>query len=216
MHDESPPILVSDANGKAVIVFWEDAKPYGLHPGQFNRVLMVRISVPGDNKSSSEQWVEEEFPKDYPHPIFGASRKNDAIYARFGKQIEAFKANNRAMLEAGTPLEAWPMVNRAQVAMLKHNGIHSVEALPDLPDEIISRLGIDGRALVQKAKDYLKNSITAGEAAKAAEEKRAMEARFTDLEQKYLDLAEALAELPDEARKQVKAKLSKGKQKDAA
>jgi hypothetical protein len=216
MNDESPPMLVSDANGKCVIQFWEDAKANGLHPGQFNRLLMVRISVPGDNKSSSEQWVEEEYPKDYPHPIFKAYRKNEEIFARFGKQIEAYKANNRVMLEAGTPLEAWPMVNRAQVAMLKHNGIHSVEALPDLPDEIVSRLGIDGRALVQKAKDYLKNSVTASETAKAAEEKRLLETRFADLEAKYLDLAEALADLPDEARTQVKEKLKKGKQKDAA
>lgn len=216
MNDESPPILVSDANGKAVIVFWEDAKANGLHPGQFNRVLMVRISVPGDNKSSSEQWVEEEYPKEYPHPIFGALRKNADLFTRFGKQIEAFKANNRSVLEAGTPLEAWPMVNRAQIAMLKHNGIHSVEAMPDLPDEVISRLGIDGRALVQKAKDYLKNSLTAAQNVKAEEEKRALEARFADLEAKYLDMAEALADLPVEARNQVKAKLNKGKQKDAA
>lgn len=216
MNDESPPILVSDANGKAVIVFWEDAKANGMHPGQFNRVLMVRISVPGDNKSSSEQWVEEEYPKEYPHPIFGALRKNADLFTRFGKQIEAFKANNRSVLEAGTPLEAWPMVNRAQIAMLKHNGIHSVEAMPDLPDEVISRLGIDGRALVQKAKDYLKNSLTAAQNVKAEEEKRALEARFADLEAKYLDMAEALADLPVEARNQVKAKLNKGKQKDAA
>lgn len=216
MKDESPPILVSDANGKAVLVFWEDARPNGLNPGQFNRLLMVRISVPGDNKSSSEQIVEEEYPKEYPHPIFKAIRRNEEIYARFGKTIEAYKANNKMMLEAGTPLEEWPVVNRAQVALLRHNGVHSVEALAGLTDEHISRIGMEGRMLVQKAKDYLTTAKDSAAAMKEAEEKRKLEARFADLESKYLDLAEALSELPDEARKQVKAKLNKGKQKDAA
>lgn len=216
MNDESPPILVSDATGKSVLVFWEDVKPNGIHPGQFNRILMVRISVPGDNKSSSEQWVEEEYPKEYPHPMFGAIRINKEVNERFGKHIEAYKSNNKMVLEAGTPLEAWPIVNRAQVALLKHNGIHSVEALSGLSDQHISSIGMEGRTLVQKAKDYLATAKSASELLRDAEEKRKLEARFADLEGKYMDLAAALAELPDESRKQVKAILSKGKQKDAA
>jgi hypothetical protein len=216
MFDVSPPILVNDEGGKAVLEFWEDSKANGMHPGQFNRVLMVKISVPGDNKSSSDQVVEEEYPKEFPHPVFGAVRKNEAVYKRFGKTIEAYKANNKMMLEAGTPLEAWPMVNRAQVHLLKHHGVHNVEALAGLTDEHIGRIGMEGRGLVKKAKDYLDSATNSAAALQAKKEKEDIEGRFADLEAKYLDLAEALAELPEDARKQVKAKLNKGKQKDAA
>lgn len=213
MNNESLPMLTAERN---VLVFWEDVKPNGLHPGQFNRMLMMRVSVPGDNKSSAEYWVEEEFPKDHPHPIFGMARKNETVFQRFGKYVEDYKKNSTSDLQAGTPLEAWPMVNRAQIAMLKHNGVHSVEALAGLTDQHITQIGMEGRGLVQKAKDYLENATNSKAAMEAMERERKMEQRFTDLEQKYLELADALSELPEDRQKEIKASLGKGKHRNAA
>ena len=213
MNDESPPVLTAERN---VLVFWEDVKANGLHPGQFNSVLMMRVSVPGDNKSSAEYWVEERFPKEFPHPIFKAERRNEEIYKRFQKYIDDHKTRSGSSLQAGTPLEAWPMVNRAQIALLKHNGIHTVEALEGLTDQHITQIGMEGRALVQKAKDYMANARNSAAAMEARDRERMLDARFASLEEKYTELAEAMAELPEESQKSVKAKLGRGRQRDAA
>lgn len=216
MHDESPPIFTQEKN---TLVFWEEAKQNGLAPGQYNRVLMVRVSVAGDNKSDATYWVEEEYPDAHPNPVHGKMRKNQPIWDRFGPYIEKYKAAGAAGIVAGTPIEAWPVVSRTQVAMLKHHGIHSVEMLSGLHDGQIQAIGPDGRNLVQKAKDYLATAESTAAGMKALEEKRVLEERMGALEAKYLDLAEALAELPDEARSQVKkavAEKAKGRGKIAA
>lgn len=204
---ESQPILTDDRN---ILVFWEDAKPNEHNMGQFNRVLMCRVSVPGDNKSSVDYWLDEEYPEAHPHPIFGKIRKNDIAYKRFGKYIEAHKGRTESQMQAGTPVEAWPVVNRAQVAMLKHNGVFSVEALSGLTDGQISTLGMDGRKLVQQAKDYIATAKNSQAAMDALEGQRKSEERFSALETKFNDLAEALESLDDDAKAQVKAHL-KGK-----
>jgi len=216
MNDESPPIYTAEKN---TLVFWEEAKKNGLRPGQYNSVLMVRVSTPGDNKSSSDYWVEETYPKDFPHPMFGAMRRNEEMFRRFGPYIEKYKASGAAGIVAGTPIEAWPVVGRAQVAMLKHHGIHSVEALSNLHDGQIHAIGMEGRGLVQKAKDYLATAENTAAGMKAMEEKRQLEERLGSLEAKYLDLAEALADLPEDAKAQVKKAVSekaKGRAKIAA
>lgn len=216
MNNESPPVLHQNGPDRNVLVFWEDTKPNGLNPGQFNSLLMVRVSVPGDNKSSAEYWVEEKFPKEYPHPIHKAERRNEEIYKRFQSSIEQYKKNTLSDLQAGTPLEAWPMVHRAQIALLKHNGVHSVEALAGLTDQHITQIGMEGRALVQKAKDYLESATNSKAAMEALERERKLEARFASLEERYTALAEALAELPEDRQNEIKAKLGRGRHKDAA
>jgi len=216
MHNESLPILHQNGSDRNVLEFWEDTKPNGLNAGQFNSVLMVRVSVPGDNKSSAEYWVEEQYPKEFPHPIFKGSRRNEEIYKRFESSIEQYKKNSTNSIQAGTPLEAWPMVTRAQVAKLKYNGVHTVEALSGLTDEHISRLGIDGRTLVQQAKDYLENAKNSKAAREGMDRERKTEARFAALEEKYNDLASAFAELPGEKQAEIRAKLGRGKHRNAA
>lgn len=204
MNDESQPVLTDE---KSILVFWEEAKPNGLHIGQYNRVLMCRVTVPGDNKSAVEYMVDEEYPEAHPHPIFGKLRKNDIVYKRFGKYIEAHKGRTAGTVQAGTPVEAWPVVNRAQVAMLRHNCVYSVEALAGLTDSQIATLGMDGRKLVQQAKDYLATAANSQAAMEALERERKTEERFAALEEKFTDLAGALETLPEEAKAQVKAHL---------
>lgn len=216
MKDESPPMFTAEKN---TLVFWEDAKQNGMHPGQYNRVLMVRVSVAGDNKSDAEYWVEEEYPEEHPHPVFGKIRKNEQMFQRFGQYIEKYKEAGAAGIVAGTPIEAWPMVNRVQVAMLKHHGVHSVEALAEIHDGLVSTLGMDGRSLREKAKNFLSVAENTAAGMKALAEKQALEERLAAVEAKYLDLAETLAELPEETKAEVKksiARKSKDRIKDAA
>lgn len=205
MKDESPPILTKERN---LLVFFEDVKPNGINAGQFNKVLMVRVSVPGD-PSSVEYWVEEEYPEAFPHPKFGAARKNDPIIARFGEYITAYKANNAAVIGAGTPLEAWPSVSRTQIAMLRFHGVHTVEALSGLHDEQISRIGPGGRDLVNKAAAYIKASADSNAAFKIEGERKALQDRLEALELKYTEIMEAVSELPDDAKAHIKTHIKK-------
>lgn len=212
MNTESLPMLTEDRN---ILIFWEDAKPNGLHVGQFNSVLMMRIEVPGDNKSKAEYMVQETYPAEFPHPMFGKVRKNDLIWQRFGKYIEKYLGSVEGTVVAGTPIEAWPMVSRAQIAMLRHNCVYSVEALAGLTDQQIAAIGIDGRKLVQQAKDYLSASVNSQAAAEAQDRERKMETRFAALEENYSILAEALEALPPEGKAQVKDHISKRGKKAA-
>tara|TARA_R110000868_G_scaffold221313_4_gene472873 strand:- start:147 stop:788 length:642 start_codon:yes stop_codon:yes gene_type:complete len=211
-NTESLPMLTEDRN---ILIFWEEAKPNGLNVGQFNSVLMVRIEVPGDNKSKPEYMVQETYPEAFPHAIYGKLRKNDIIWARYGKYIEKYLSSNEGTVVAGTPIEAWPMVGRAQIAMLRHNCVYSVEALAGLTDQQIAAVGIEGRKLVQQAKDYLSASVNSQAAAEAQDRERKMETRFAALEENYSILAEALEALPPEGKEQVKAHISKRGRKAA-
>lgn len=211
MNNESHPVLTADRN---ILTFWEDSEPNGLIIGQFNRILMVRVAVPGDNKSFAEYKVDVEYPKDHPHPIHGPLKKNDEIYKRFGKYIEEYKKVGGNGPVSGTPLEEWPVVNRAQIAMLKHNGVYSVEALSTVSDSLMTALGIDGRRLVQKAKDYLETAKNSQAAMDAMERERKMQERFDALEAKYNALTQATEAMPDESKsvlKDIWAKVSGNK-----
>lgn len=209
MNDESPPMLTKERN---LLVFYEEAKQNGFAPGQFNKVLMMRVTVPGD-QSSMEYWVDEEYPEAHKHPTFGALRKNDPVYTRFGEYIKAYKENNKAMLEAGTPLEAWPVVNRAQVAMLRYHGIHSVEALSGINDEQMTRIGIGTRDLVNKAKTYLQGAADTTASLKMEAEKKAIQDRFDALEAKYQEIMEAVSELPEDAKAILGSRMKKNQEK---
>lgn len=204
MRDESPPILTKERN---LLFFREDIKPNGA-PGQFNRVLMVRVGVPGD-PSDCEYWVEEEAPEEYPNKVWGKSRRNEAIYIRFREYIDAYKRDNAAGISAGTPLESLTFLNRQQVATLRHHGVHNVEALAGLHDEQIGRVGIGAREMVTKAKDWIRATTDSEAAMRAESEKRDLESRLSSLESQWTELNAALAELPEDAKAILKAKLKK-------
>lgn len=56
----------------------------------------------------------------------------------------------------GTPIVNWPVVSPAQVQMLQHLKILTVEVLAQANEETIARLGMGGRNLVDKAREFLK------------------------------------------------------------
>ena len=56
----------------------------------------------------------------------------------------------------GTPVEQWPVLSKAQIAMLKALSIRSVEQLAGCDDNAIERVGMGGRDLRSKAQAWLK------------------------------------------------------------
>lgn len=101
----------------------------------FDEVPYIRIMIPGDKDNIVERPV----------------RENDK--SRYHAQWAAFEANDEQFV-SGTPLEAWPLVNRGQVEELKFFGITTVEQLADLSDSHAGKwAGVV--TLKQKAKSFL-------------------------------------------------------------
>lgn len=56
---------------------------------------------------------------------------------------------------SGTAISNWPVVSPAQVELLRSLRVLTVEVLANANEELIKRLGMGGRVLVDKARDYL-------------------------------------------------------------
>lgn len=113
----------------------------------FDDVEMVKILIPGDPKR------KPVFRADEMHYV--SARKMQMTYAeRFPTQYKAFK-DQIADFVSGTPLSELPFLTAARRAELKPLGITTAEQLAGLQDANMKRIGMDGRALVEKAKAYL-------------------------------------------------------------
>lgn len=109
----------------------------------FDELDFVRIIIPGDRNNVVDTEVTPE------HKM------------RFEAQYERFK-KNQDQASSGTPLEAWPQMTVGTVAELKAQGIHTVEQLADLPDNLAQKF-MGSHALRAKAKTFLE--AAAGQAA---------------------------------------------------
>jgi hypothetical protein len=182
----------------------------------FDKILRIHISVPGQKDVQCYE-VDREYPEGWthPNPDLKNGRKNEMMYKRFGKYIEEYKRNSSLVAVSGTPIEKWAMVDVRQCAMLKSLGVHTVEALSDITDSNIANLGMGGRELVRKAKDWLQTAQNSAVSTQMAAEKRAVEDRFAILEQNYKELAEAMCALPNDVQSMIKDELAKKGKKAA-
>lgn len=67
----------------------------------------------------------------------------------------------------GTAINNWPVLSPSQVEMLRGLKVLTVEVLASANEELIKRMGMGGRVLVDKAKDFL---ATASDKGKVVEE----------------------------------------------
>ena len=113
---------------------------------QTGRVVMrprvtCEIHIPGDHLQTATHYVDP----DNPH---------DLIIQRFPEEWERF---NRTRANENDPtkwrLDNWPMLNPAQVAMLKMKHVYYVEDLAELTDQqVMDTIGIGGQKLREHAK----------------------------------------------------------------
>lgn len=73
---------------------------------------------------------------------------------RFAESYAAFLVNKQ-QVTSGTPLEEWPALGVSQVAEFRALNIRTVEALANLDDAAIQRLGTGGRKISERAKAWL-------------------------------------------------------------
>lgn len=85
----------------------------------------------------------------------------------YRKLFEAFKTGQE-LPEDGTSIREWPPLSPAQIKMLLDLRIRTVEDLAAANEEAISRLGMGGRNLKQKAIDWLAAASSIGKGVEAA------------------------------------------------
>lgn len=210
MTDRSPPFLTPEKN---ILTFWEDALPNGLAQSKagrviFDKVLMVEVGNPGDTSGVIYE-VERHYPEEYLHPTYGKVKKNEAIYARFGKYIDEYKSKMESHDVAGTPIDKWAMVDMRMAANLKFHGIYSVEALAAVHDGNASKMGMGIRELVQKAKDWLATAADSAKAMETEERNRKLQSQIDELQAKFDALAASMEALPEESKDALKGHFSK-------
>lgn len=79
----------------------------------------------------------------------------------YKQKLEDFK-NSRETPEDGFPVMDWPVVSPKQVKMLLDINVRTVEDLAAANEETVTRIGMGGRALKQKAIDWLANASGPG------------------------------------------------------
>lgn len=148
----------------------------------------VEILIPGDRNTQVIRKVQDGDKSRWP-----------AVYTAFKE--------NRAVAVSGTPIEQWPPVDRAQVEMLKHFNVRTVEDLAAVTDNALPSLGMGARELRTKAKLYIEEALRGTGVSKLARENEelrgrlaALEAQLTDVAARYNAAAkeEKPAEMPDD------------------
>ncbi len=132
MSEKVPPVLVA----------------FGLHPMKddqqsaaagsdvFVDIEHVKIAVPGDRNALYFQPATDQHKK------------------RFPKAYDAFK--QRALKpNAGLPVEQWAAITRSVALTLRAANVPTVEALAQVHDAHLDRLGFNARELRDKAKVWL-------------------------------------------------------------
>lgn len=105
----------------------------------FEDIEYVEITIAGDKQTQIDRKVTNEDK------------------ARWPDHYKAFQDGLEAPVE-GTPLQEWPVITESKRKELLALHIKTVEALAQLNDNGINRLGMGGRELVKKAQAFVEQA----------------------------------------------------------
>lgn len=128
-----------------------------------------------------------------------AKLEQDVTEGRFPRQwLDGFRVGYKAWAEGqeapvnGTAVENWPAASPAQIKTLRGLNVRTVEDLANANEETLGRIGMGGRALKQRAVDWLAAS---GNTGKISEEMTALRVKNEALEARNKTLEDQLREL---------------------
>lgn len=116
---------------------------------------------------------------------------SDVERQRWPEAYAAFKAGQEAPI-VGTPIEEWPVLNRAMVAELRHLQIRTVEELARLSDVQVQHIGMGGSILRERARAFLDDALHEALTSKALAENDVMRSRIGALERQVEQLGQQL------------------------
>jgi hypothetical protein len=189
--EERPPFVRFEVRA-------EEDRAASLEAGHYvGRDVHYALITPMGSKDCIERKADEWFEK-----LRGDVAEGRCPKEWFNGFREAYKdwCEGRETPISGTPITDWPPASPAQVKSLLSLHIRTVEDLASANEEVLGRLGMGGRALKQRAVDWLASASSSGKvsadltALRAANEN--LTARNQQLEQQLKDLSakvEALA-----------------------
>lgn len=148
-----------------------------LESGQFKtKDVDFAMITPRGSKDRLEQVVSEWFDK-LTNEV--QSERYPLAWFQHHQQAYAAWAKGEAMPEVGTPIKTWPALSPSQVRTCLDLHLTTVEDLASANEEIVMRLGLGGRSLVQRAAQWLDTAKNVG---KVAEQTAALKAEKEDLQ----------------------------------
>lgn len=148
----------------------------------FRDVEMVEIRIAGDKLNIIDTKVNDEHRQRWP------------------QHYAAFKAG-RQVATVGTPVDEWPILTASKVAELKALNIFTVEALAELSDTGLAKMGMGARELQNKAKAFLETAKSGAVTNRLVQENERMRLEIDMLKQQIRELGAPPAELPAEPAK---------------
>lgn len=137
----------------------------------FKDMPFVRIIVPGDTNNIIERVADETDKHRFPN-----------AWAKY--------QNSEAKANEGTPLEQWPQITRSLLKECKYFEIHTVEALSNISDAHVAKLGMGFNELRTKAKAWLEAAAGTAQITAQAAENAQLKQMLADLQAQINDISE--------------------------
>lgn len=112
-------------------------------------------------------------------------------YDAYKRALNDFE-NSRETPEFGTPVQTWPGATPSQIKLLLDINVRTVEELAAANEETVARIGMGGRALKEKAKQFLEVAADQG---KVVEEINALKVENADLRARDAEREQRLQKL---------------------
>jgi hypothetical protein len=203
-------IILRTADGNACSFWWDTAKNEVASKSAgraiHDKVLMMKIFKPGDRDSQPHFMVERHF-SDGSKKLFNGETKgpNGQMLRGPWREIMAdqLKAWEMQTGDAGalngTPLAELQVIDIAMAANLKAIGIHTLEALAEVPDSQLHNIGHNGRVLRDQAKNFLLAAAGNAPLAKMTADLAERDSKIEELQRQVAELAAKL-DIPEEKR----------------
>lgn len=133
----------------------------------YKDVEYIKIAIPGERNSV------------YFQPATDRDRK------RFPRAYAAFKSRGETPTE-GTPIKEWAVISRSVALTLRAAHVTTVEALADIHDTHVDRLGFNARELRAKARLWLDERKGSAASMKVAQEKEALQKQLAAMQSTLL------------------------------
>lgn len=182
--EERPPFVRFEVRA-------EEDRQASLEAGHYvGRDVHYALITPMGSKDCIERKADEWFDK----------LKQDVAEGRCPREwLAAFKEIYKEWCEGreapvnGTPITDWPPVSPSQVKTLLSLHVRTVEDLAAANEEVLSRIGMGGRALKQRAVDWLASAastgVASGEITALKTQNENLQARNEQLEIQLKELA---------------------------
>src|SRR5882672_146746 len=142
----------------------------------FMEIDYIQIVVPGDRTSTIVRPV------------------TDSDIGRFGKQYEHWKKTNQEEMLNGTPLDAWGILNLAQIEEFRYIGVRTIEHMANLRDDICQKI-MGATQLKQKATAFLEMAKADAPLKKVQEELDKRDTTIASLEEAVKQQGKLIEEL---------------------